>query len=133
MMIKRSNPTVRYVTNEIAAGHGHDVLRLPVDHCELNPIELVWAQSKGYAASHNKDFTMAGIEKLAEGGISNLTAERWRSCVEHVIHKVEDHYRVADGVVEEAVERVVIELRRGEDDSSDSEEAFVSECSDDGD
>ena len=62
-----------------------------------------------------------------------MTAERWKSCVEHVIHKVEDHYREVDGVVEEAVERVVIEIRRGEDESSDSEEVFVTEYDDDDD
>ena len=62
MLIKARNPASQYLTDVFASQHSHGVLRLPVGHCELNPIELVWPQVKGYAASPNKDFTMAGIE-----------------------------------------------------------------------
>ena len=27
---------------------GHEVVRLPVAHCKLNPIEMAWSQVKGY-------------------------------------------------------------------------------------
>ncbi|KAH6936616.1 hypothetical protein HPB50_020228 [Hyalomma asiaticum] len=30
---------------------GHDIVRLPLYHCELNPIEMVWSQVKGYTAA----------------------------------------------------------------------------------
>ena len=46
--------------------------------------------------------------------------------VKHVIQKVEKHYRETDGIVEEAVDRVLIEVRREEEETSESEEAFVS-------
>ena len=35
-----------YKTDYIANHYGHDVLRTPVRHCELNAIELIWAQLK---------------------------------------------------------------------------------------
>ncbi len=134
MLIKARNPASQYLTDVFANQHSHDVLRLPVGHCELNPIELVWAQVKGYAASHNTDFTMAGIEQLARDGITQVTAEKWANCVKHVIQKVEKHYRETDGIVEEAVDRVLIEVRREEEETSESEEVFVSgtddRCSD---
>ena len=41
-----------------------EVVHLPVAHCELNPIELVWANAKEYVRKHNKKFTMAKIEQL---------------------------------------------------------------------
>ena len=44
----RHNPL--YLKDETAHEHGHTVLRLPVAHCELNPIELAWASVKGYIA-----------------------------------------------------------------------------------
>lgn len=44
----------RYTVEELAAEYG--VLRLPPYHCELNPIELVWAQTKGYVARNNRTF-----------------------------------------------------------------------------
>ena len=90
MLIKARNPASQYLTDVFANQHSHAVLRLPVGHCELNPIEVVWAHVKGYAASHNKDFTMAEIEQLAREGITQVTAEKWANCcVKRVIQKVE--------------------------------------------
>ena len=37
----------------IAEKFTHKVLRLPVAHPELNPIELAWSVVKGYVAKHN--------------------------------------------------------------------------------
>ena len=37
---KKKTPIV-YKTEKIANLHGHEVLRTPVRHCELNPIELI--------------------------------------------------------------------------------------------
>ena len=37
---KKHRPAPLYLTDEAAYTHGHTVLRLPVAHCELNPIEL---------------------------------------------------------------------------------------------
>jgi hypothetical protein len=42
-----------FKTDKIANLHGHEVLRTPVRHCELNPIELIWAQVKGFLAENN--------------------------------------------------------------------------------
>ena len=35
---------------------GHEVVRLPVAHCELNPIEMPWSQVKGYVKDNNKKY-----------------------------------------------------------------------------
>ena len=123
MLLKATNPQTKYLTDVLSNDAGHDVLRLPVGHCELNPIELVWAQVKGYATDHNKDFTMRAIEQLAREGVENVTAAKWKKCVDHVIQKVENHYRTSDGVVKQAVESLVIEV--GAEDSSDSEEILL--------
>ena len=80
-LIKARNSASQYLTDVFANQHSLEILRLPVGHCELNPIELVWAQVKGYAASHNKDFTLAGIEQLARESITQVTAEKWANCV----------------------------------------------------
>ncbi|CAH0397743.1 unnamed protein product [Chilo suppressalis] len=38
----------RYAVEELTAEYGVTILRLPPYHYELNPIELVWAQAKGF-------------------------------------------------------------------------------------
>ena len=52
---KKKTPVV-YKTDKIANLHGHEVIRTPVRHCELNPIELIWAQVKGFVAKNNTTF-----------------------------------------------------------------------------
>ena len=51
-----------YKTDVVAEAVGHCVLRLSIAHCELNPIELIWAQVKGYAAKNNKTHHGRGLE-----------------------------------------------------------------------
>jgi hypothetical protein len=44
--------------------HGHEVIRTPVRHYELNPIELIWAQVKGFVAKNNTTFRLKDVKEL---------------------------------------------------------------------
>ena len=46
------------VMETVAKEYGHEILRLPPYHCELNPIELAWAAEKNYVAGENKDMSL---------------------------------------------------------------------------
>ena len=63
---------------------------------------------------------------MAKEGVENVMAAKWKKCVDHVIQKVENHYRTSDGVVEQEVERLV-----GAEDSSDSEKILLGEYEND--
>jgi transposase len=52
-IVKENNFYVQHTVDEIILNAGHIPLRLPPYHCELNPIELVWAQLKKIIAKHN--------------------------------------------------------------------------------
>ena len=86
------------------------MLRLPIAHCELNTIELAWASVKGYVAKHNKDFKLKDIERL---GFEHTTTDMWGNFCRHVID-VENRYIEQDGIVEDTVEEMRIEI--GEED-----------------
>uniref|UniRef100_A0A1X7SNW9 Tc1-like transposase DDE domain-containing protein n=1 Tax=Amphimedon queenslandica TaxID=400682 RepID=A0A1X7SNW9_AMPQE len=45
---RRMGFTKQYVIDKMDLDAGHEVVRLPVAHCTLNPIELAWAQVKGH-------------------------------------------------------------------------------------
>ena len=67
------------------------MLRLPVAHCELDPIELAWASVKGYVAKHNKTFPMAETKQLTLDGFKHTTADMWRNFCKHVVD-IENEY-----------------------------------------
>ena len=52
------------VMETVAKEYGHEILRLPSYHCELNPIKLAWAAEKNYVAGENKDMSLDSVEKL---------------------------------------------------------------------
>ncbi len=47
---------------------------LPMRHCTLNPIELVWTNMKTYIRDRNTKFNLAEVSKLAQEWTDNLDA-----------------------------------------------------------
>lgn len=113
----RANYDANYRIDNLAAAEGHHVLRLPPYHCELNPIELVWSQVKGYIAANNKRYKLPEVQQLMREGIRKVTPEQWRNYVEHV-KQTENHMWEADGLIERLHDKIVINLN--DDDSSSS-------------
>ena len=115
-LIKASNIRTKYKTDVIAEKIGHEVMRLPVAHCELNPIEMAWATVKNYIRTNNKTFTMKEAQSLVGQGFCEVTPAKWAKMCEHV-KKVEDAFWDKDGLIEDAIEEFVI--RFGPNDSDD--------------
>ena len=49
----RTDKTLK-VIDKIARKYGYEVIQLPPHHCDLNAIELIWADEKNYVASENR-------------------------------------------------------------------------------
>ena len=109
--VKQHRPTPIYLTDKAAHEHGHTVLRLPVAHCELNPIELAWASVKAYIAQHNTRYTLQEVQRLTPEGFKHTTVDMWRNFYRCVV-KVEEDYMVKDGIVEETVEEMNLQLHQ---------------------
>lgn len=119
--MKQHRPSPLYATDEEIHKAGHQVLRLPVAHCELNPIELAWASVKGYVAKHNTRFTMTETKQLTIDGFQHTTTDMWRKFCRHVVD-IENDYFEKDGLVEDMVEDFVIDVSdnsASEDESED--------------
>ena len=119
--VRQHRPRPLYLTDEVAQKHGHTVLRLPIAHCELNPIELAWASVKGYVAKQNKDFNLKEIERLTPQGFEHTTTDMWRNFCRHVVD-VENKYIELDGILEDTVEEMRIEIGEEDDDSDDDDD-----------
>lgn len=97
------------------------MLRLPPYHCELNPIELVWAQIKKYVAKNNTTYKLPDVRHHLEEGIKCVISAHWKACVEHV-KKAEDKLWELDNIIEnmEEVTPLIVNLQ---DDSESSDES----------
>ena len=59
----RTDKTSKVIDN-IAKKYGHEVIRLPPYHCDLNTTELIWADEKNYVAHDNREMTLKSVEAL---------------------------------------------------------------------
>ena len=118
--ITKARPTKRYATDAIAEKFTHTVLRLPVAHPELNPIELAWSVIKGYVTKHNKKFTLSEVERLTREAIGTVTPTLWEKFCTHTA-KVEEMYWKKDGLIED-VEEIILNVGDDDDDSDDEVE-----------
>ena len=87
--IHRTEKTSKVIDN-IVKIYAHEVLRLPPCHCDLNAIELIWANEKNFVARENNEMTLQSVETLLRKR-REIATEICKNCVEHV-KQVENFY-----------------------------------------
>ena len=107
-LIRSSNFNPKYAVDEMARAAGHEVVRLPPYHCELNPIELAWSQVKWHINDNNRLFTLSAVKDLTHEGFQKVDSSLWKKLVEHVWREFEGRYWVDDGLQEEHIEEFII-------------------------
>lgn len=98
----------KYAVDELAKAQNKTVLRLPPYHCELNPIELIWAQVKDFVKKENKTFKMSDVKDLCHQSISRIGAQQWKNCIHHVTNEVETKMWDLDNDIDNIVDSVII-------------------------
>jgi transposase len=93
-IIKKIAPEPIYAIDEIAKLYGHEVLRTPPYHPELQPIEICWGVVKNHIA-RNCDFTMKNLIKQLDNGFDKVTDETCSKVIAK-IRKVEDEFWTDD-------------------------------------
>ncbi|XP_048250644.1 uncharacterized protein LOC125378733 [Haliotis rufescens] len=106
-MVLQNKPPPSYLIDNMLREHGHEVLRLPPYHCDLNPIELIWGDLKNMVARQNKTFKLADVKQIVLKGMGEIKDVRWANCVQHVI-KVEEEYWKQDCIRPDTVQPVVV-------------------------
>ena len=85
-------------------------------HCDLNAIELIWAEEKNYVACENREMTRKPVEALFRERRSQIIAEKCKKCIEHV-KKVELSNWKTDRKIDEEMDEFEIALDANEDES----------------
>ncbi|KAG5898160.1 hypothetical protein JTB14_034015 [Gonioctena quinquepunctata] len=110
----------QYKIEAIARKHNIHIVRLPLYHCELNPIEMVWSQVKRYVASHNTDFKHQTVEYLIEEAYRQVTKEQWSNYVNHVEKVEEDMWKVDN--LQDDMEPIMVNLENSDDEFDEDDD-----------
>ena len=110
----------------MAKAAGHEVVRLPPYHCELNPIELAWSQVKRFIKENNTLFTLSAVKELTYNGFEQVGPAQWKKLIDHVQREFEDKYWTDDGLQEERVDEFCFFAGSPDDDTSSESDSSES-------
>ena len=96
-ILSKISPSPTYDLDEIAAEDGHEILRTPPYHPELQPIETCWAVVKN-KISRTCDFTMANLLNQLDDAFAGVTAKTCAGLTKKV-REVEDTFWKEDAVL----------------------------------
>ena len=115
LSISRENrPEPQYKVDNIIRSWGHEIIRLPPAHPELNAIEQVWGFMKRHVRSSLQRFTRADLQARLEEARLSVTEEVWEGAVRRS-RSFEDNYCLADNI-HESIDPVIIDLGGDSDD-----------------
>ena len=98
-ILMKTAPQPTYVLDEIASEQGHEVLRTPPYHPELQPIETCWGTVKNEIA-RNCDFTMDNLIHQLESAFDKVTGKTCAGLIKKV-RNIEDTFWRDDALLDE--------------------------------
>lgn len=105
---------------------GHEVVRLPPGHPELNAIEQVWGCMKRHVRSSLRRFTRADLQARLEEAKQLANKDVWLGAVRHSQNFEKGYWRSDN--IHEGVEPVIINVA-SDDESEDDDDVFLdSDC-----
>src|SRR5258705_4248143 len=126
----RKPPNKCFKIDSIIQRAGHEVVRLPPYHCDLNAIEFVWAQVKYFIRDKNVtgDIALTKLRVLCEAALSSVCKTDWAKYVGKV-KNIEEQYWRNDGILETVMER--LHISSDHTDSTSDSDASLSSSNDD--
>ena len=98
-LLNKIAPAPTYAIDVIAEQAGHEILRTPPYHPELQPIETCWGIVKNQVA-RNCDFTMANLLTQLETAFKSVTHHTCEGLIKKM-RQIEDEFWVADANLDE--------------------------------
>ncbi len=104
-IVRKMAPEPTYTIDVIARQHGHEVIRTPPYHPELQPIETCWGILKNEVARHC-DFTLDNLKRQLEHAFDKITATTCQGIIDKV-RSVEDRFWEEDAKLDEQQENPI--------------------------
>ncbi|PSN33422.1 hypothetical protein C0J52_22593, partial [Blattella germanica] len=83
-MLRAECPTSKYFIDSLFHKHGHETIRLPPYHCDLNAIEYIWNITKTQVAQRNVTQSAAQIDSIMTQVVQNVTEKDWKKVIAKV-------------------------------------------------
>ncbi|KAE9521391.1 hypothetical protein AGLY_018213 [Aphis glycines] len=115
----------KYLIDDLAETHNRTILRLPPYHCELNPIELAWANVKDHVKKNNTSYKLSDVKRLLLEGIERVDENMWKNFIRHTMTEEEKFYKI-DFIVDDLLSAETESLTMTVGDTS-SESEFSSD------
>lgn len=93
-VLQKIAPAPIYEVDEMARLQGHEIVRTPPYHPELQPIEVCWGVVKNHVARHC-DFTLSNLKSQLEEGFTQVTASTCAKAIKKIKAK-EDQFWIED-------------------------------------
>ena len=122
LLCRLNKPEPQYVVDNLIREWGHEVVRLPPGHPELNAIEQVWGCLNRHVRSSLQRFTRADLQARLEEAKLLATGNVWAGAVRQA-RTFEDGYWTTDNVQESIIEPVIIT----DDDDDDDDDFYLHE------
>ncbi|CAF4434675.1 unnamed protein product [Rotaria sp. Silwood2] len=103
--------------SEIAMEFNVKIVRLPVRHCCLNPIELCWANLKENERQDNTRFQLTDVRELAAQFITSYDSDAATKVIKGT-QEIQNKFKIAYRCMEEKIDPML-------DDEKSSEESDV--------
>lgn len=113
-----NRPKQVYIVDNVIREWGHEVVRLPPAHPELNAIEQVWGCMKRQVRSSLQRFTRADLFAKLEEARQAVTGETWAGAVRRS-RSFEDDYWFSDNI-QDSIDPVIINV-----DSDEENDLFL--------
>jgi hypothetical protein len=105
-ILRKIAPEPTYRLDVIARQHGHEVIRTPPYHPELQPIETCWGILKNEVARHC-DFTLSNLKTQLEQAFDKITATICQGIINKV-RSIEDRFWEDDAKLDEQQENLIL-------------------------
>ncbi|CAG5049300.1 unnamed protein product [Parnassius apollo] len=118
-IVNRYKPEPVYAVDAILKGLGHKISHLPPYHCDLNPIEMIWASMKRKVAEVNIGKPANQMPEMVQEAFNSIPVEEWCNHCAHV-KKLEEEYRSKDGYLDAPF---IVELCSESEESNSQDES----------